>query len=55
MGREMVERLVKREELLLDTPFLRRLRAEGALMARRQSILDVLRLRFDPPVSVYQP
>jgi hypothetical protein len=23
-------------------------------MARRQSVLDVLRLRFDPPVSVYQ-
>jgi hypothetical protein len=30
------------------------MRAEGALMARRQSVLDVLRLRFDPPVSVYQ-
>ena len=30
------------------------MRAEGALMARRQSILDVLRFRFDPPVSVYQ-
>ena len=23
-------------------------------MARRPSVLDVLRLRFDPPVSVYQ-
>jgi hypothetical protein len=50
--------LVEREELLLDTPFLRRMRAEaareGVLTARRQSILDVLRLRFDPPVSVYQ-
>lgn len=50
----MVERLLEDDGLLLDTPFLRRLRAEGALMARRQSILDALRLRFDPPVSVYQ-
>lgn len=59
---EMVERLIDREELLLDTPFLRRLREEGraegqvagALMARRHSILDVLAWRFDPPVSIYQ-
>jgi class 3 adenylate cyclase len=74
----MVERLIDREELLLDTPFLRRIReagreeghaeglhaglaeghtvgrVEGALTARRRSILDVLVLRFDPPASVYQ-
>jgi predicted transposase YdaD len=66
----MVERLIDREELLLDTPFLRRLREEarqearqeghqegrqeGILVARRRSILDVLVVRFDPPVSVYQ-
>src|SRR5712691_7233594 len=66
----MVERLIDREELLLDTPFLRRIRAEsriegraegraeglaeGALAARRRSILDVLVVRFDPPASVYQ-
>jgi len=66
----MVERLIDREELLMDTPFLRRIRAEGreegraearaearaegALAARRRSILDVLVLRLDPPVSVYQ-
>jgi hypothetical protein len=50
----MVERLLEEDGLLLDTPYLRRMRAEGALMARRQSILDVLRFRFDPPVSVYQ-
>jgi len=62
----MVERLIDREELLMDTPFLRRIRAEGreegraearaegALAARRRSILDVLVVRFDPPVSVYQ-
>jgi hypothetical protein len=50
----MVERLLEDDGLRLDTPYLRRMRAEGALMARRQSVLDVLRLRFDPPVSVYQ-
>jgi hypothetical protein len=54
----IVERLVDREELLMDTPFLRRIRAEAraeaALAARRHSILDVLVARFDPPVSVYQ-
>lgn len=54
----MVERLVEREELLLDTPFLRRMREEaareGMLMGQRKNILDVLRLRFDPPISVYQ-
>jgi hypothetical protein len=50
----MVERLLEEDGLLLDTPYLRRMRAEGALMARRQSILEALRLRFDPPISVYK-
>jgi hypothetical protein len=31
----MVERRLEEDGLLLDTPFLRRLRAEGALMGRR--------------------
>lgn len=59
---EMVERLLDREELLLDTPFLRRIRAEGQEAARasgrvegrRRSILETLAWRFDPPISVYQ-
>ncbi len=62
----MVEKLIEREELLLDTPYLRRIRNEGreegqaqgrttgALMARRRSILETLAWRFDPPISVYQ-
>ena len=50
----MVERRIEEDRLLLDTPFLRPLRAEGALMGWRRSILDILRLRFDPPISVYQ-
>jgi hypothetical protein len=40
----MVERRLEEDGLLLDTPYLRRMRAEGALMARRQSVLDVLSL-----------
>ena len=44
----MVERLLEEDGLLLDTPYLRRMRAEGALMARRQSILDVLKVAFRP-------
>ena len=62
----MVERLIDHEDVLLDTPFLRRLREEaraegkaqgveeGMLVARRRSILDVLVTRFDPPASVYR-
>ena len=62
----MVERLIDHEDVLLDTPFLRRLREEaraegkaqgveeGMLVARRRSILDVLVARFDPQASVYR-
>ena len=66
--------LIEREELLMDTPFLRRLRqealekgleegrdegmrvglAQGALLMRRQDILDALILRFDPAASIYR-
>jgi len=58
----MLEKLIEREELLMDTPFLRRLRKEaheegrtqGALLMRRQDILDALILRFDPAASIYR-
>jgi hypothetical protein len=62
----MVERLIDREALLLDTPYLRRMREEGreegreagqtigALIARRRSILETLAWRFNPPILVYQ-
>ena len=78
--------LIEREELLMDTPFLRRLRkealekgleegreagleegreagleagvklgiAQGAILMRRQDILDALILRFDPAASIYR-
>lgn len=49
---EMVERLLERDDLLMDTPYLRRVREEGreegALTTRRQDILRVLTLRFGP-------
>lgn len=50
----------------MDTPFLRRLRkegrdegmklgiAQGAMLMRRQDILDALILRFDPAASIYR-
>jgi predicted transposase YdaD len=62
----MVERLIEDEGVLLDTPFLRRIRQEskeegreegreeGQLIARRQSILDILVLRFQPSVPIYR-
>jgi len=66
----MVEKLVKKDGLLMDTPFLRRIRGEGreegreeglieglmegSLTACQRSVLDALVLRFDPPASVYQ-
>ncbi len=51
---EMVERLLENDDLLMDTPFLRRIRAEGreegreegALAMRRRDILQALALRF---------
>jgi hypothetical protein len=54
----MVEKLLEDERLLLDTPYLRRLREEGReeglLVARRRSIVDALMLRFTPPEAVVQ-
>ncbi|PON11339.1 hypothetical protein C2W62_45360 [Candidatus Entotheonella serta] len=61
----MVERLLDSDELLMDTPFLRRIREEGrekgkeegreegreegVLTTRRQDILQILTLRFGSP------
>jgi len=74
----MIEKLIANEGLLMDTPFLRRLRkealekgleegreagleagvklglAQGAILMRRQDILDALILRFDPAASIYR-
>lgn len=50
----MVEKLIEQEGLLMDTPFLRRIRAESRQQARRETILEVLTLRFDPAISIYR-
>ena len=58
----MVERLLEDETLLLDTPYLRRIREEGreegrekgALEMRRSSIVEALTLRFAPSPAVLQ-
>jgi hypothetical protein len=50
----MVERLLEDERLLLDTPYLRRIREEGRLVARRRSIVEVLTIRFAPPAAALQ-
>lgn len=66
----MVEKLIEREELLLDTPYLRRIREEGrtegrdegfaagrtqgARAARQHDILDIIALRLNPPVITYR-
>ena len=54
----MVEKLLEDERLLLDTPYLRRLREEGReegqLAGRRRSIVDALTLRFAPPEATIQ-
>ena len=49
----MTERLLEDDGLLLDTPFLRRIRAEGVLSARRHDILEALALRFTLPTALH--
>jgi hypothetical protein len=66
----MIEKLSDSDELFSDTPFLRRVRdrarqeglaegraqarAEAARLARRNTILEILALRFDPPALIYR-
>jgi len=54
----MVERLLEDETLLLDTPYLRRIREEGreegALEMRRRSIVEAVTVRFAPSPEVLQ-
>ena len=55
MTEQMIETIER--DPLLNTPFLRRIREEGrdeGRVALRQSILDTLMLRFDPPVTHYR-
>lgn len=60
----MVERLLEDDAVLVDTPYLRRIRSEGReegreegrqegeLRGRRRGIIEALRLRFDLPEAV---
>jgi predicted transposase YdaD len=62
----MVEKLLEDDTLLLDTPYLQRIREagreegreagreEGILVARRHSIVNALMLRFAPSAAVLQ-
>jgi hypothetical protein len=58
---DMIEKMIARDNLLLDTPYIRRWRDEGfkeglekgSLIAYRRNLLDVLMLRFEPSLPVY--
>ncbi|RKZ44103.1 MAG: hypothetical protein DRR00_28760 [Candidatus Parabeggiatoa sp. nov. 3] len=66
----MIESMIARDNLLLDTPYIRRWRnegfkegredgrqegfKEGAVMTRRRTLLEVLASRFELPLPVYQ-
>jgi hypothetical protein len=66
----MIERMIARDNLILDTPYMRRLRTEGriegrtegltegrkegSIDARHRDLLDVLVLRFEPSISLYR-
>ena len=45
----MIKSMVKEEGLLMNTPFLREVRAD----TRRSDVLNAIAWRFDPPLSVY--
>jgi len=67
---DMIESMIARDNLLLDTPYIRRWRdegfkegredgrqegfKEGVVMTRRRTLLEVLASRFEPPLPVYQ-
>ena len=51
---KMVERLLEDETGLLDTPYLRRIREEGALAVWRRNIVEAVISRFAPPPEVLQ-
>ena len=46
----MIRKMVKEEGLLMNTPFLREVRAD----ARRSDVVNAIAWRYDPPLSVYR-
>jgi len=51
---KMLERLLENDDLLLDTPMMRRLRTQGSLNQSRDDILKIVDIRFQPPFSIRQ-
>ena len=49
----MIEKLVESDELLTDTPYLRRIRREGQIDAKHSDILKVLVKRLNPSARIY--
>lgn len=49
----MIEKLVESDELLTNTPYLRRIRREGQIDAKREATLEVLVKRLDPSAQIY--
>ena len=49
----MIEKLVESDELLTNTPYLRRIRREGQIDAKREATLEVLIKRLDPSAQIY--
>jgi hypothetical protein len=51
---KMLERLIEKEDLLLDTPMMRRLRTQGELNKSRDDILKIVDIRFQPQFPLRQ-
>jgi hypothetical protein len=50
----LIEQLLDREEFLLDSPYLQSIRTKGARLARQQDILNIIVLRWNPPIIAYR-
>jgi hypothetical protein len=50
----MIERFIEEEGLLMNMPFLQKIRAQSRSEAQRRAVLDVIAWRFNPPVLAYQ-
>jgi len=51
---KMLERLIENEDLLLNTPMMRRLRKQGSLNKSHDDILKIVDLRFQPQSPLRQ-
>ena len=51
---KMIDKLVESDDLLMNTPFLRRIRKESTTENQRDYILKAVMWRLNPPVLHYQ-